>query len=177
MLDTLVCVGRSDIFMQKKKEEEHLYCLCRKPDDGDFMVGCDFCNEWYHGKCVGVSRKQAADIKRYSCPKCQPKQPIVYVQQRQDDDYSQGEEEEEDDEEETLPNKRKLSNGAQESQRKQARTSQEISFDTPPSLHSLIHTCVPASPHRCLFVLILHSSLLSLFSSFLYIYPLHLLLY
>jgi hypothetical protein len=99
------------IFVQKKKEEEEeVYCLCRKPDNGDFMIGCDFCNEWYHGKCVGVSRKQAGDIKRYSCPKCQPKQPIVYAPRRQDDDYSSQEESED---EETYP-KRKLSNTTQE---------------------------------------------------------------
>jgi hypothetical protein len=23
--------------------------------EGEFMVACDVCDEWYHGKCVGVS--------------------------------------------------------------------------------------------------------------------------
>lgn len=116
-----------------------MYCLCRRPDNGDFMIGCDFCPEWYHGKCVGVSRKQAAGIKRYSCPKCQPKQPIIYAQRRPDDDYSsQGDDDDEDDdsdeeEEETFPIKRKLSNTAPQPQPKQIkkegiRGSQEISM-------------------------------------------------
>lgn len=110
-----------------------MYCLCRKPDDGDFMVGCDFCNEWYHGKCVNISRKQAQSIKRYSCPKCVSKHPIVYAPPRQDDDYSSQEEDEsEEEEEETFPIKRKLSNTSQEPQRKiirkeGIRSSQEVS--------------------------------------------------
>lgn len=28
------------------------YCLCRGPNDGSFMVGCDSCEEWFHGACV-----------------------------------------------------------------------------------------------------------------------------
>lgn len=28
------------------------YCLCRGPNDGSFMVGCDTCEEWFHGACV-----------------------------------------------------------------------------------------------------------------------------
>jgi hypothetical protein len=24
-----------------------LYCLCRAPDDGTFMLACDRCSEWY----------------------------------------------------------------------------------------------------------------------------------
>ena len=28
---------------------ERVYCLesCRKPDDGNFMIGCDSCDEWF----------------------------------------------------------------------------------------------------------------------------------
>jgi hypothetical protein len=105
--------------------------LCRKPDNGDFMIGCDFCSEWYHGKCVNITRKQAADIKRYSCPKCQPKQPIVYAPQRKDDDYSSQEEDESEDEA-TFPIKRKLSNTTQEPRKlpkkEGLRGSLEVSF-------------------------------------------------
>ena len=47
-----------------------VYCVCRKPDTGEFMIGCDVCNEWFHGKCVKVSEKKAALINRYVCPIC-----------------------------------------------------------------------------------------------------------
>ncbi|KAH0057375.1 hypothetical protein KCU86_g4327, partial [Aureobasidium melanogenum] len=32
-----------------------LYCICRKPDTGTFMIGCDGgCDDWFHGKCVNI---------------------------------------------------------------------------------------------------------------------------
>lgn len=29
---------------------QQTYCVCRHPDDGDIMVQCDTCKEWYHGR-------------------------------------------------------------------------------------------------------------------------------
>jgi len=29
------------------------YCICRRPYEG-FMIGCDECDDWYHGHCIGV---------------------------------------------------------------------------------------------------------------------------
>lgn len=111
-----------------------VYCICRRPDNGDFMICCDVCNEWFHGTCVGVAKRNAIEIKKYSCPKCRPKQPIMYVKQRQDDDYSS--EEEEESEEDNFPIKRKISNTeeTQEPVRKQLkqeqplRNSQDVSY-------------------------------------------------
>jgi hypothetical protein len=35
-----------------------VYCICRKPyKEGDFMIHCDKCKEWFHGKCVNVMQK------------------------------------------------------------------------------------------------------------------------
>lgn len=92
-----------------------MYCLCRQPDNGDFMIGCDYCTEWYHGKCVGITKKQSLGIKKYSCPKCEHRQPTLYhPEKRKDEEYSEEEEDEEeeeedddDDEEVELPAKRK----------------------------------------------------------------------
>ena len=30
-----------------------LYCSCRMPDDGEKMVFCEQCDDWYHTKCLG----------------------------------------------------------------------------------------------------------------------------
>lgn len=50
-----------------------LYCLCQQPYDGtSFMLACDNCNKWYHGKCVGVPEEEAKRGQRngYTCPSC-----------------------------------------------------------------------------------------------------------
>jgi len=45
------------------------YCLCRNPYEG-FMIGCDGCEEWYHGMCVGISEVQAGRCEKYLCIRC-----------------------------------------------------------------------------------------------------------
>lgn len=59
---------------KKKAVAEELFCICRRPfDDNDedqMMIECDECNDWLHGKCVGVSIREAADIEIYICPRC-----------------------------------------------------------------------------------------------------------
>ena len=47
-----------------------VYCVCRKPDRGDFMIHCDVCTEWFHGTCVNVAPEDALLIKKYKCPQC-----------------------------------------------------------------------------------------------------------
>lgn len=48
-----------------------VYCICRKPDNGTFMIGCDgTCDDWYHGKCVGVEERDKNLIDKYVCPNC-----------------------------------------------------------------------------------------------------------
>ena len=52
-------------------EQEDIYCLCRKGDNGGFMIQCDLCDEWYHGDCVNVTEELANTFRTYHCPKCQ----------------------------------------------------------------------------------------------------------
>ncbi|KAK5125348.1 hypothetical protein LTR85_000457 [Meristemomyces frigidus] len=48
-----------------------VYCVCRKPDNGTFMIGCDgTCDDWYHGKCVGIEERDKNLIDKYMCPRC-----------------------------------------------------------------------------------------------------------
>ena len=35
-----------------------------------FMIGCDVCENWYHGPCVGVGKAQADTMDDYLCPHC-----------------------------------------------------------------------------------------------------------
>lgn len=50
-----------------------LFCLCQTPWDPDRpMIGCDFCDGWYHLDCVGIPSVDAADdILKYKCSRCQ----------------------------------------------------------------------------------------------------------
>jgi COMPASS component SPP1 len=54
--------------------DDELYCLCRRPDTGTFMIGCDGnCDDWFHGKCVGVSPDNKGLIDKFFCPPCSEK--------------------------------------------------------------------------------------------------------
>lgn len=42
------------------------YCICQKREDefneeekNDFMIECDGCNGWFHGKCIGLADRIA----------------------------------------------------------------------------------------------------------------------
>lgn len=48
-----------------------LFCICRKGDLGKWMIGCDGCDEWYHGDCIDVSKFDEGLIDQYFCPRCQ----------------------------------------------------------------------------------------------------------
>ena len=50
---------------------DDVYCVCRKPDTGTFMIGCDgTCDDWFHGKCVGIEERDKNLIDKYVCPNC-----------------------------------------------------------------------------------------------------------
>ena len=51
---------------------DRVYCLCREPWQGRFMIQCDYCNEWYHGSCVNITASEAVGIDKYRCPDCKP---------------------------------------------------------------------------------------------------------
>jgi hypothetical protein len=51
--------------------DRDLHCLCRKPDDGQFMIQCDYCDEWYHGACINLTPEQADMWVKFRCPRCQ----------------------------------------------------------------------------------------------------------
>ena len=46
------------------------HCLCGGANDGTFMLGCDKCEEWFHGRCVGVNKETGNTLENWLCPRC-----------------------------------------------------------------------------------------------------------
>ncbi|TDG41003.1 hypothetical protein AWZ03_012571 [Drosophila navojoa] len=57
------------------KQDDQAYCICRTSDCSRFMIGCDGCEEWYHGDCIGITEKEAKHIKQYYCQRCKKENP------------------------------------------------------------------------------------------------------
>lgn len=57
---------------QKAEEKEWLCPACGKPDDGDLMVECDTCKEWYHLSCTRL-KKPPEDDENWECDFCNAK--------------------------------------------------------------------------------------------------------
>ena len=51
-------------------DDKKVYCFCRSPWQGRFMIQCDDCDEWYHGACVDITPSEALNIDEYFCQKC-----------------------------------------------------------------------------------------------------------
>ena len=55
--------------LDQLKQATKGYCICRRPYEG-FMIGCDGCDEWYHGSCIGISESQADRVEKFLCVRC-----------------------------------------------------------------------------------------------------------
>ncbi|EDO44902.1 predicted protein, partial [Nematostella vectensis] len=45
-----------------------------------FYVGCDSCQDWFHGACVGISENEADQLESYVCPRCKENQSKLALQ-------------------------------------------------------------------------------------------------
>jgi COMPASS component SPP1 len=51
--------------------EDEIYCICRRPDDHKYMIGCDGgCDNWFHGACVNITEAKGKLIDKYICERC-----------------------------------------------------------------------------------------------------------
>jgi hypothetical protein len=46
------------------------HCICGGANDGTFMLGCDKCDCWFHGRCVGVEKEIGTSLEHWICPRC-----------------------------------------------------------------------------------------------------------
>lgn len=62
------------------------YCVCRSSDTNRFMIGCDSCNEWYHGDCIDITAEFAKKILKFYCDYCRDRDhtlDIVFKESRE----------------------------------------------------------------------------------------------
>ncbi|KAF9893012.1 hypothetical protein FE257_012423 [Aspergillus nanangensis] len=53
---------------EESSDENAIFCICRKPDNHTWMIGCDGeCEDWFHGKCVKIDPRDADLIEKYIC--------------------------------------------------------------------------------------------------------------
>merc|ERR1712008_625193 len=56
----------------EKEGDVTKYCICRQPERHP-MIGCDFCDEWYHGSCLNLKKDDIKELTKcdWKCPKCE----------------------------------------------------------------------------------------------------------
>uniref|UniRef100_A0A668A4H6 Bromodomain PHD finger transcription factor n=1 Tax=Myripristis murdjan TaxID=586833 RepID=A0A668A4H6_9TELE len=76
-MDDYICV---ECKRGQEGNTEELYCICQTPyDESQFYIGCDRCQNWYHGRCVGILQSEANHIDEYVCPQCQSTEDAMTV--------------------------------------------------------------------------------------------------
>ncbi|RWS25121.1 CXXC-type zinc finger protein 1-like protein [Leptotrombidium deliense] len=69
--------------IDEDEENETVYCICRTSDTSRFMIGCDKCNEWYHGDCISVTEVYAKTIKKFYCLICREKDSSLEIKYKE----------------------------------------------------------------------------------------------
>jgi COMPASS component SPP1 len=58
---------------EEEDEDDKLYCLCQqKYVEGEVMLACEKCDEWYHPKCLGISEEEAEKLDNWICSRSSP---------------------------------------------------------------------------------------------------------
>lgn len=55
------------------------YCKCRSKRGDGFMIYCERCEEWFHGRCVDVTKKHGDTIENYFCDECLKNNPDLKI--------------------------------------------------------------------------------------------------
>ena len=62
---------------ESEDDPNKLWCICQQPHNNRFMICCDSCLDWFHGKCVGITKKMGQEMEdagnEWTCPKCKNK--------------------------------------------------------------------------------------------------------
>ncbi|CAL8094951.1 unnamed protein product [Calicophoron daubneyi] len=64
----VIASGGSSYYFNNSGEQIWLCPICLLEDDGNLMIGCDSCDDWYHSSCLGLSGEPLTS--QWFCPKC-----------------------------------------------------------------------------------------------------------
>ena len=71
----------SQSLVLKEENPNEKYCICRRGDDSfNFMIMCENCKEWFHGKCMNISKPTAEKISTYLCLACSLRKDSINTQ-------------------------------------------------------------------------------------------------
>ncbi|KAI3649744.1 hypothetical protein MP228_005376 [Amoeboaphelidium protococcarum] len=56
--------------MSDSESDNAVYCICKQEDDGSFMINCDNCSQWFHGRCVSITKDTVHVTDQWNCPDC-----------------------------------------------------------------------------------------------------------
>ncbi|KAI5749811.1 hypothetical protein M8J76_010349 [Diaphorina citri] len=66
-----------DASWNSEDDPDRLWCICQKPHNNRFMICCDSCDNWFHGKCVGITKAMGNSMEErgieWRCPPCKEK--------------------------------------------------------------------------------------------------------
>ncbi|KAL1465324.1 hypothetical protein WDU94_004906 [Cyamophila willieti] len=66
-----------DASWNSEDDPDRLWCICQKPHNNRFMICCDSCDSWFHGKCVGITKAMGNQMEErgieWRCPPCKEK--------------------------------------------------------------------------------------------------------
>ncbi|CAF0968870.1 unnamed protein product [Brachionus calyciflorus] len=67
------------------EEKSQDYCICDRKtcDEGEIMIQCEFCDQWFHLPCVNLTTRLIADIDTYVCSACRTNdRQIIYKKRK-----------------------------------------------------------------------------------------------
>lgn len=73
---TTPSVAESDMDDNWNSEDDpdRLWCICQQPHNNRFMICCDKCEDWFHGKCVNITKAMGQQMEHegieWTCPNC-----------------------------------------------------------------------------------------------------------
>jgi DNA primase len=68
-----------DSFIRAFGKDAFAHCVSEAMPLSRFMIGCDKCERWYHGPCVGVGKQAADSLDDYLCPLCTQAAGVPYA--------------------------------------------------------------------------------------------------